>query len=67
MTVRDEMLRLPETHSHYRRLGVARFFVVDNASTDGTAEFVLAQPDCHVFTTTASYAESGYGVEWQHA
>jgi glycosyltransferase involved in cell wall biosynthesis len=67
MTVRDEMLRLPETLSHYRRLGVARFFVVDNASTDGTTEFVLAQPDCHLFTTTASYAESGHGVEWQHA
>jgi glycosyltransferase involved in cell wall biosynthesis len=67
MTVRDEILRLPRTFDHYRRIGVARFLVVDNGSTDGSKEFLLAQPDCHVFVTHNSYAEAGYGVEWQHS
>src|SRR5713226_4562748 len=67
MTVRDEMLRLPRTLDHYRRIGVSRFFVTDNGSGDGTKEFLLTQPDCHVFLTHNSYSESVYGVEWQHA
>ena len=67
MTVRDEMLRLPQTLDHYRRIGVGRFFVTDNGSTDGTREFLSAQSDCHVFHTRNSYAEARYGLEWQHA
>jgi glycosyltransferase involved in cell wall biosynthesis len=67
MTVRDEILRLPRTLDHYRRIGAARFLVVDNGSTDGSKEFLLAQPDCHVFVTHNSYSEAGYGVEWQHS
>jgi glycosyl transferase family 2 len=67
MTVRDEILRLSRTFEHYRKIGVARFFVIDNGSTDGSKEFLLAQPDCHVFVTRNSYAESVYGVEWQNA
>jgi hypothetical protein len=66
MTVRDEMLRLPTTLDHYRKIGVGRFLVVDNGSADGTKEFLLDQPDCHVFVTHNSYSEAGYGIEWQH-
>lgn len=67
MTVRDEIIRLPRTFEHYRKMGVARFFVTDNGSTDGSKEFLLAQPDCHVFVTHNSYSEAGYGLEWQHS
>ena len=67
MTLRDEMLRLPQTLDHYRQLGVARFFAIDNGSTDGTREFLLTQLDCHVFLTRNSYSEARYGLEWQHA
>jgi Glycosyl transferase family 2 len=67
MTVRDEMLRLPRTLDHYRGIGVARFLFVDNGSIDGSREFLLAQPDCHVFVTHNSYSESGCGLEWQHS
>jgi hypothetical protein len=67
MTVRDEMLRLPHTLDHYRRIGVRRFFAIDNGSTDGTKEFLLAQPDCHVFLTHNSFLEAMYGVEWWNA
>jgi glycosyltransferase involved in cell wall biosynthesis len=67
MTVRNEILRLPQTLDHYRSIGVARFFIVDNGSTDGTREFVTAQPDCHVFLTRNSYSEARFGLEWQQA
>jgi glycosyltransferase involved in cell wall biosynthesis len=67
MTVRNEILRLPRTLDHYRRIGACRFVVVDNGSTDGSKEFLLTQPDCHVFVTRNSYSEAGYGLEWQHS
>ena len=67
MTVRDEISRLPRTIEHHRKLGVARFFVVDNGSHDGCKEFLLAQPDCHVFATTNSHSKSGCGAEWWNA
>jgi glycosyltransferase involved in cell wall biosynthesis len=67
MTVHNELLRLSQTLDHHRSMGVARFFVIDNGSTDGTREFLLAQPDCHLFLTRNSYAEARFGLEWQHA
>src|SRR5215469_18143667 len=67
MTARNEILRLPHTIEHYRKIGVARFFVIDNGSTDGSKEFLLSQPDCHVFVTQNSFAEALCGVEWQNA
>jgi glycosyltransferase involved in cell wall biosynthesis len=67
MTLRDEMQRLPQNFEHHRKIGVARFFAIDNGSTDGTKEFLLAQPDCHVFLTHNSYSEATCGLEWQHA
>ena len=67
MNVRDEILRLPWTFEHYRKIGVARFFVIDNGSTDGSKEFLLAQPDCHVFVTYNSFADALCGVEWQNS
>ncbi|MFX8828798.1 glycosyltransferase family 2 protein, partial [Acinetobacter baumannii] len=62
--VRNENLRLPAFLDHYRKLGVSRFFFVSNASTDGTNEFLLAQPDCHVFHTAGSYAKVKAGLGW---
>jgi len=67
MTVRDEILRLPRTLDHHRNIGVTRFFIIDNGSTDGTREFLAVQPDCHVFLTRNSYSQARAGLEWQHA
>lgn len=64
LVVRDEMLRLPPTLRHHRSLGVRRFFVLDNGSTDGTLDYLCGEPDVHVFSTNSSYAESNYGVAW---
>lgn len=64
---RNEMLRLPYFLNYYRELGVDRFFFVDNASTDGTLEYLQSQSNVHVFATTASFAQAKGGAVWLNA
>ena len=63
-TVRNETVRLPYFLDHHRRLGVDHFLIVDNASDDGTADYLAAQPDVSVWSTGASYRLSRFGVDW---
>ena len=63
-TVRNEAIRLPWFLDHHRKLGIAQFLIVDNASDDGTAEYLRAQPDVSLWTTEASYKASRFGVDW---
>jgi hypothetical protein len=67
LKLRNELQRLPHSLDHHRRIGIERFFAIDNGSTDGSKEFLLAQPDCHVFITSNSMAEARAGVEWHNA
>lgn len=62
--MRNEELRLPFFLEHYRKLGVGHFLVVDNGSTDGTAELLAAQPDVTVWRSDASYRASRFGMDW---
>jgi hypothetical protein len=63
-TLRNEAPRLPHFLAHYRRLGVAHFLLVDNASGDGTAELLADQPDVSLWRTAASYRASRFGLDW---
>ncbi len=63
-TVRNERLRLPFFLNYYRRLGIDHFFIIDNGSDDGTAEFLAEQPDVSVWHTSASYKRSRFGMDW---
>ncbi|MEP4196338.1 MAG: glycosyltransferase family 2 protein [Aliishimia sp.] len=63
-TLRNEIMRLPFFLEHYRRLGVGHFFIVDNGSDDGSAEYLRAQKDVSLWHTTASYRGSRFGVDW---
>ncbi|MEM9736207.1 MAG: glycosyltransferase family 2 protein [Pseudomonadota bacterium] len=63
-TLRNEAVRLPWFLAHYRRLGIAHFLVVDNGSTDGSAEHLAAEPDTSVWRTGASYRQAQFGVDW---
>lgn len=63
-TLRNEKARLPYFLDYYRKLGVNHFFFVDNDSTDGSREYLQDQPDASVWTTTASYKRSKFGVDW---
>jgi glycosyltransferase involved in cell wall biosynthesis len=65
LAARNEMQMLPHFLDHYRRIGVRSFFVVDNASDDGSREYLLAQPDVVVYSATTEYRTSHYGVTWQ--
>lgn len=62
--VRNEYLRLPWFLEFHRRLGVDRFFIIDNGSYDGSTDYLLSQNDVHVFWTTGSYAQSHCGIDW---
>lgn len=66
-TLRNERIRLPYFLEYYRDQGVEHFFFVDNGSDDGSREYLAAQPDCSVWTTTASYKKSAFGVDWLNA
>lgn len=41
----NEMHFLPAFLPHYRKLGVDRFFFIDDRSDDGTLEFLALQDD----------------------
>jgi glycosyltransferase involved in cell wall biosynthesis len=62
--IKNEALRAPYYVSYYRKLGFDAFIFIDNGSTDGTHEFLLAQPDCHVFETSESFGASHGGLPW---
>lgn len=62
---RNERVMLPHFLGHYRSLGVRRFVIADNQSTDGTLDYLLEQPDVTVYTVDTQYRHSHYGVAWQ--
>lgn len=62
--VRNEHVRLPFFLDYYRRLGAARFFVVDNGSNDDGVDFLLAQPDVHVWRSFMSFNQANFGSAW---
>jgi len=45
----NDSLRLQSVLTHYRRMGVDRFFVADCGSTDGTLDQLTSASDVHVF------------------
>jgi hypothetical protein len=61
-SVRDSRRMIEYALAHYRAIGVTRFFITDNGSTDGTLEFLLAQPDVHVFESRIFFPEANFGA-----
>lgn len=62
--LRNERVRLPHFLAHYRALGVDRFLIVDNASVDGSADYLRDQPDVSLWAADASYRGSHFGMDW---
>jgi hypothetical protein len=54
----NEMYFLPAWLDHYRRLGAGRFIILDDASTDGTFEFLRSQPDVMVMGSRRRFGET---------
>ncbi|QUS36039.1 glycosyltransferase family 2 protein [Falsirhodobacter algicola] len=63
-TLRNERIRLPYFLDYYRKMGVGHFLFVDNGSTDGSRDYLARQSDTSVWTTTASYRQAGFGIDW---
>lgn len=59
--VHDEFSRMPFFFDHYRKLGVDRFLIVDDSSTDGSAEYARRRDDCCVWRTKARARRSRPG------
>lgn len=55
VVARNESLRLPYFFKYYTQLGVDRFFLIDNNSTDNSINIALAQDNVHVFKINRSY------------
>ena len=64
VTVRNERVRLPYFLEHHRKLGVQHFLFVDNASKDGSREWLAEQPDVSLWVTRAGYKQSRFGLDW---
>lgn len=63
-TIRNEKPRLAYFLKYYRDLGIEHFFIVDNGSTDGTAELLAAEPDVSLWQAETSYRHSRFGNDW---
>lgn len=62
--VRNERARLPYFLDYYRRLGVDRFLVIDNGSDDGSVEWLLSQPDLHLWGSELPFKLANFGSSW---
>jgi len=62
--VRNEANRLPFWTSYYRKLGVDRFFMIDNDSTDHTVELLSRDKDVHIFSTSEKMSMARAGMDW---
>ena len=61
----NERVRLPYFLEFYQSLGVERFIVVDNASTDGSDAILDANPAVTRFCSRRAFAE--HKTIWRHA
>jgi len=64
---RNEQLRLPAFLRHYRELGVDGFYIADNGSSDGSLEYLRAQPDVRLFSTDGGFRKARGGTDWLNA
>lgn len=62
--VRNERYFLPHFLAHYRGLGVRNFWFLDDHSTDGTRELLLAQDDCGVVASDRRFGDKLDGLRF---
>ena len=61
----NDMRLMASFFGHYRSMGVTRFFCMDDASADGTQDFILDQPDADLFTSNVRYKDADRGKIWR--
>lgn len=63
--VHNEMNILPQFFAHYRSLGPMRFLAIDDRSSDGSRDFLAAQPDVSLFSPTEGTAYKTHKKQWR--
>ena len=66
-TARNEARNLPYFLDYYRGLGVRRFVVADNESTDESVDFLMRQPDVCLYEAKGSYWDAQSGMDWANS
>lgn len=66
IVARNEFVRLKWLLQYYRELGVSRFILIDNGSTDETLDHFAGCSDITVMQTHENYRDSRYGVKWHN-
>ncbi|OJV16205.1 MAG: hypothetical protein BGO21_00700 [Dyadobacter sp. 50-39] len=61
--MRNESLRLPYFFKYYNDLGVNRFFLIDNNSSDDSRDIALSIENLHLYSTSLSYKSHWYWIE----
>lgn len=61
--LRNEIERMPTFLDHYRNIGIKRFAMIDNGSTDGTVNYLTTQKDVDLFQVKERY-ESRTRLGW---
>ena len=64
LVLRNESPRLPYFLEYYRKQGISTFFAVDNASSDGSPDYLLQQPDVYLWQSRRSFNLSNFGAGW---
>jgi len=62
--LRNELPRLPYFLEYYRKKGIRSFVAVDNCSSDGSAEYLLRQPDVYLWQSDLSFNRANFGAGW---
>lgn len=65
--VRNGAPYIPLFLSHYRSIGITRFIVLDNGSTDATVELLAGEPDVDLHSTPLDFREACCGDIWRQA
>ena len=62
--LRNELVRLPYFLEYYRKQGIRSFVAVDNCSSDGSADYLLQQPDVFLWQSDLSFNRANFGAGW---
>jgi hypothetical protein len=56
-TMKNELKFLPAWLAHHRRIGFEQFLIWDDASTDGSYEYLCSEPDCVVLRSDLGFGQ----------
>lgn len=62
--MRNESLRLPYFFEYYKNIGVDRFFIIDNNSSDDSVRIASQEDYVHVYSTKDSFKNFWFWMEY---